>query len=75
MWRVEGKATDVVDVIQWGDLQGAPPARLGDDDPVSAAKAAADMLLGDIAVPLPATFALTGDDTSVTVVMRTVRKA
>ncbi len=74
MWRVEGTATQAVDEIEWGDLQGDAPPRLGDDDPVSAAKVAAEMLLGDIAVPLPATFALTGDGSSVTVVMRTAPK-
>ncbi len=72
MWRVEGTASQAIDNIEWGDLQGATPERLGDDDPVSAAKFACEMLLGDIAVPLPARFAITGDGKSLTLVMRTM---
>lgn len=71
MWRVEG----IVDVdpgvpIRWGDLQGAPPTRLGDEDPVSAAKAAVDMLVGDLAVRLPGTVSISGTSTTVTIELR-----
>ncbi len=49
---------------------GDAPERIGDEDPVSACKVAADMLLGDLAVEVPAAFELSGDGESVTITMR-----
>ena len=76
MWSVEGQvAADPGEPIHWGDLTGRPPARLGDDDPVSAAKAACEMLVGDLAVRLPGTVTISGTSTTVTIELRSGTEA
>lgn len=73
-WRVEGTIDPDPGIsVAWGDLQGAPPVRLGDEDPVGAAKAAVDILVGDLAVELPGAVTISGTPAAVTIVLRSLK--